>query len=119
MARRCTDSLGQDPQLSRKRTADMLRQLRNLGKDARMLKARIETALDQKDERDRKQRVAGTVALPRSVNTGLGQDGLEERRPSTSRTRVHIQEEAQTARTNLLRSRGRHVAVKAPSVSRS
>jgi hypothetical protein len=50
MARRCTDLPGQDPQLSRKRTADMLRQLRNLGKDARMLKARIETALDQKDE---------------------------------------------------------------------
>jgi hypothetical protein len=40
MARRCTDLPGQDPQLSRKRTADMLRQLRNLGKDARMLKAR-------------------------------------------------------------------------------
>jgi hypothetical protein len=41
MARRCTDLPGQDPQLSRKRTADMLRQLRNLGKDARMLKARL------------------------------------------------------------------------------
>jgi hypothetical protein len=50
MARRCTELPGQDPQLSRKRTADMLRQLRNLGKDARLLKARIETALDQKDE---------------------------------------------------------------------
>jgi len=67
MTRRSTDSPEQDPQLSRKRTADMLRQLRNLGKDARMLKARIETALDQKDEQDRKQRiVVGTLALPRS-----------------------------------------------------
>ena len=66
MAPRSTDSPGQDPQLSRKRTADMLRQLRNLGKDARMLKARIETALDQKGERDRKPRVAGTLTLPRS-----------------------------------------------------
>jgi hypothetical protein len=57
MARRPTDPPGQDPQLSRKRTADMLRQLRNLGKDARMLKARIETALDQKEQQDRKQRI--------------------------------------------------------------
>jgi hypothetical protein len=44
----------------------MLRQLRNLGKDARMLKARIETALDQKNEQDGKPRVVGTLALPRS-----------------------------------------------------
>jgi hypothetical protein len=44
----------------------MLRQLRNLGKDARMLKARIETALDQKTEQDGKPRVVGTLALPRS-----------------------------------------------------
>jgi len=58
MARRCTDSLGQDPQLSRKRTADMLRQLRNLGKDARMLKARIETALDQQNPRAHPRRSA-------------------------------------------------------------
>ena len=66
MARPCTDSPGQDPQLSRKRTADMLRPLRNLGKDARMLKARIETALDQKNEQDGKPRGVGTLALPRS-----------------------------------------------------
>jgi hypothetical protein len=66
MARQCTDSPGQDPQLSRKRTADMLRQLRNLGKDARMLKARIETALDQKHQQDGKPRDVGTLALPRS-----------------------------------------------------
>ena len=68
MARRCTDSPGQDPQLSRKRTADMLRQLRNLGKDARMLKARIETALDQKDQQDGKPRVVGTEAQAPRTN---------------------------------------------------
>ena len=67
MARRPTDSLGQDPQLSRKRTADILRQLRNLGKDARMLKARIESALDQKHQQHGKRRiVAATLALPHS-----------------------------------------------------
>ena len=67
MSRRCTDLPGQDPQLSRKRTADMLRHLRHLEKDARRLKARIETALDRNDEGDRKHRiVAGTMALPRS-----------------------------------------------------
>jgi hypothetical protein len=67
MARWSTDSPGQDPQLSRKRTADMLRQLRNLGKDARMLKARIESASAQKHEQHRKQRiVAGPLALPHS-----------------------------------------------------
>jgi hypothetical protein len=54
MARRPTESPAQDPQLSRKRTADMLRQLRNLSKDARMLKARIDTALDQ-NQPQRKQ----------------------------------------------------------------
>ena len=81
MARRCTDLPGQDPQLNRKRTADMLRQLRNLGKDARMLKARIENcrgpegrgaAFDQPNRRstsEKKRRLRALIAGTRAGGT--------------------------------------------------
>ena len=43
------DPSEQDPQLTRKRTADMLRRLRELTKDVRMLRARVRRASDEND----------------------------------------------------------------------
>ena len=51
MTRR-TDPSNCDPLLTRKRTADMLRSLRALTKNARMLKARVRTASDENDQQD-------------------------------------------------------------------
>jgi hypothetical protein len=52
MARRL-DPSDRDPLLARKRTADMLRRLRELTKNARMLKSRVRTASEKNEELDR------------------------------------------------------------------
>ena len=56
MVRRA-DPSDRDPLTTRKRTAEMLRRLRDLARKARMLKARVRTASYRNEQRDREDTV--------------------------------------------------------------